>query len=133
MVSCGNRPQYFQFHDIPNEKWTALDTIHFDLPETIEPETPAKFLIRHSNDYQFQNIWLKISTNHTDSIQNFERQEIMLAANDGRWLGDKSGGLYTLEFPVENYEFQPGSSVSIIQNMRADPLVGIQSVGLKID
>lgn len=130
IFSCADKPQYLQFKDIQKENWSMIDTLHFTVSgENFTGKKPS-VLIRHSNRYAFQNIWLKVGPN-TDSLQ---RVEIMLANIGGQWLGNKSGSLYTSEYVLEKFPLPADTStISIIQNMRANPLVGVQAVGIKVE
>lgn len=128
--SCTEKPKVIQFQDIAQERWNALDTLTFQLKhDEIIGKNPT-VLIRHSNDYNFQNIWLKLAVNS----DQFKRQEILLSTPDGHWFGKKSGNLYTYEYSLENIKLDTSEiTIKVVQNMRENPLKAIQSVGFKID
>ena len=58
-----------------------------------------------------------------------------MAEPDGRWLGTQSGGLYSHRVLVSEEFFFPDTGIYKIyleQNMRDNPLDGVESAGLKI-
>lgn len=129
-ISCAEKPKVIQFQDVAQELWQATDTLTFQLKhDEIIGQNPT-VLIRHSNDYNFQNIWLKLAVNSDE----FKRQEVLLSSPDGRWFGKKSGNLYTYEYPLENIEIDTNEiTIKVVQNMRENPLKAVQSVGFKVD
>ena len=128
--SCTEQPTFMEFRDIAEEEWNQSDTLTFELSgKELSGKKPA-ILVRHSGQYNFQNIWLKVAVGEKE----FQRHEIMLATASGRWLGDKSGALYTLNFPLDQVKLQSDSTtITVTQNMRANPLIGVQAVGIKVE
>lgn len=128
LFSCEQQPQYLQFQDIAQEEWSKNDTLTFQVPSSLLANE-AELLIRHSNGYQFKNIWVLVGTEK----ENLQRQEVLLGAPSGQWLGDKSGGLYTVLAPIKVDAKNDTTAVNIVHAMRAEPLGGVQSVGVKIN
>lgn len=130
VFACTTQPKVIQFHDIDNEQWKATDTLSFQLSHSeIVNQTPV-IVIRHSNDYHFQNIWLKLAVNSED----FKRQELLLSSPDGHWFGKKSGNLYTVEYPLDQLKLDTSEvTIKVVQNMRENPLKSVQSIGFKVN
>ena len=130
LLSCGEQPRFSTFEDVANEEWNATDTLQITVKSTELTGKEPVLMIRHSDDYSFQNIWLKIAIDSN----KFERKELMLANGQGAWLGKKGGGLYTLETPLKEMTLPSDSTtISIVQTMRANPLKGVQAVGVKVE
>ncbi|MBA3647333.1 MAG: gliding motility lipoprotein GldH [Chitinophagales bacterium] len=92
--------------------------------------------IRHTDNYPYQNIWLNIGTEFPDGNKATKRIEVMLSTDAGKWFGEGLGDIWDYRSMIEEnaYFQQPGLyTFSIEQNMRADPLPGIMSAGLRIE
>ena len=130
LLACGNKPNYVEFKDITQEEWQSTDTILFTLPPLYRQDASTSILIRHSEQYSFQNIWLKTGV----EANQLERIEIQLASVSGHWLGTKSGSLYTTEYELAlPFSTSDTTQFYVVQNMRENPLLGVQSIGLKME
>lgn len=92
--------------------------------------------IRHADIYQYQNIWLVVGTQLPDGTKASRRIEITLANDEGKWFGEGLGDIWDYRTMIQENAFftLPGSyTFTIEQNMRQDPLLGIMSVGLRIE
>ncbi len=132
LLSCG--APNTEYRDINHLEWFKQDTLMFVVPSDRIVNQSATLYIRHNNDYSFQNIWLKVSCVDQDSVPEFSRIEFQLAEPNGRWIGKKSGAMYNLSTKLSGLDCPSDTcTIQIIQNMRVDPLPGIQSVGLGFD
>ncbi|MGC4058305.1 MAG: gliding motility lipoprotein GldH [Chitinophagaceae bacterium] len=94
--SCIQSPYFQKTYDIPGNKWKldyhpsfVLDiedtTIHYNI----------SFLIRHTNNYPYSNIWLKLGIKGPgDTTFTNTRVEVPLATPQGQWLGTGMGEIY---------------------------------------
>jgi gliding motility-associated lipoprotein GldH len=105
----------------------------------IEDETVAYNIyvnLRHTGDYKYSNIFLRIHTKGQTGKVTTERKEYALAYPDGQWLGKGSGNLYSYQLPFkEQYKFASKGKYlfEIEQNMRDNPLKEITDIGLRIE
>lgn len=86
--------------------------------------------------YPYRDIWLQVAHNLTDSTIQRESFHFILADDLGRWLGDGVGGLYQLSLPLYSlvpFDTTYGYVVQLKQLMDADPLPGIEKIGLKVE
>lgn len=128
LASCGNAD--IKYQDVEGQAWKTENQLRFTVSaEEMNTGTPSIY-IRHTDDYPFQNLWLKVSCEPKDSALNFSRYEFQLAQPTGQWLGKKRGAVYSLVSPLENLACSDTCELVIEQNMRANPLVGVQSVGI---
>ncbi|GAA4456112.1 gliding motility lipoprotein GldH [Rurimicrobium arvi] len=93
---CVQSPYFQKTYDIPGNKWKldyhpsfVLDiedtTIHYNI----------SFLIRHTNNYPYSNIWLKLGIKGPgDTTFTNTRVEVPLATPQGQWLGTGMGEIY---------------------------------------
>lgn len=131
---CTEKATYLEFKDVPGSNWNYSDTLTYTLQLEEDLSNPElELVVRNSSVYAFQNFWVHID-HYQDSVKVDEfRHEIFLADNAGRWLGKKSGALYTTYTPLTLSEGLSGKNeLRITQVMRKNPLEGIQSVGVKV-
>jgi gliding motility-associated lipoprotein GldH len=92
--------------------------------------------LRHTADYRYSNIYIRIRQINPDKSIKLFRKEFRLANPDGEWLGTGSGNLYSYQLPIYlNYRF-PAKGTYIFeleQNMRDNPLKEITDVGLRVE
>ncbi|HEY0897296.1 MAG TPA: gliding motility lipoprotein GldH [Sphingobacteriaceae bacterium] len=138
IVSCGNPGAVVDIHqEVKGHTWSYTGKVR--VPVTIEDPAReyAVFInLRHTADYKYSNIFLKIHQVGPDGKRVTERKEFKLAQPDGEWLGSGSGNLYSYRLPFkENYRFPvKGTYVfEIEQNMRDNPLKEVSDVGLRVE
>lgn len=122
---------------IEHSNWTYVNPVRVKV-QVDDPTVSYHLLIklRHTADYRYSNIFLRIRQVHPNKKVEQFRKEYVLANPDGEWLGTGSGNLYSYRLPLYlNYRFPAkGSYVfEIEQNMRDNPLREISDVGLRVE
>jgi gliding motility-associated lipoprotein GldH len=134
--SCTNDSLINTFESVPNQNWTYIKPIKASLAVTDSTKAYQIYVnFRHTSDYRYANLWLRFHIIGPDKKQIIERQEFQLALPDGQWLGKGSGSLYSYELIYkEKYKFKTKGNYTILveQNMRDNPLRGVNDVGLRI-
>jgi len=131
LFSCTNENTYFQ--DVANQTWRQEDTYSFEYTNEELKEKKAALLIRYTENYGYQNLWLKIGIQEGDNEATYTRKELQLSLPDGRMIGKKKGAIHTLSFPLEDLSCADSCQLIIQQNMRDESLAGIQSVGVSFN
>ncbi len=95
------------------------------------------FVVRHHEEYDFNNIWFKISIKlPEDSVQTFQLEKI-LSTNKNGWLATGFNSIYEHRIPIilPNLKIQQSGNYKVVieQIMREDPLHNILSVGLRVE
>jgi len=88
-----------------------------------------------SNQYPYQNIWLSVQQNVTDTAFVSDTIEIKLADSHGKWLGKGSAGLYQLSVPYKtSIALDPTRAylIRIRQAMKDNSIKGIEKVGVLV-
>lgn len=122
---------YSHFFDIPTEGWKYGDTLKF-LPQTQDSVVSGRLNIalRHSNAYEYSNLWLEIRHFNGDSIR-IDTVNIEMADIYGRWHGSGLGTSFQYELPLSHditlFRDKP---ILITHIMRVDHLKSIEQVGL---
>ncbi|MBR3565069.1 MAG: gliding motility lipoprotein GldH [Paludibacteraceae bacterium] len=128
MLSCSQKIAYSQYQTIADSRWNDSDTLVYHV--NIDDTTTAYDVIidvRHTINYQYQNLWLFVNSDTID---------FYLANSRGEWLGNGVGELR--EMPVlykSNMRFDSCGvyDYKIVQAMRNKELKGIKEVGLIVE
>jgi gliding motility-associated lipoprotein GldH len=134
--NCSENSLYKSEIELPNEVWTNDHAATFKPTITDTSQLfDINLEISNSNDYRFSNIWFFIRSVSPQGFSQTDTVEIILAEDDGKWIGKKESDLYTLDikykerirFPkTGNYTFE------IIQGMRDLELKGISKLGFRL-
>jgi gliding motility-associated lipoprotein GldH len=138
MVSCEETGLFEKVVFMPKQEWAYANkpSFSFDVKDTIS-SYQVYFLIRHSDAYEYNNIWINVSSQMPgESIQQYQKFEIPLATAN-RWLGSGMDDIYDHRVLLyrEPVKFRkPGSyTITIAQDMRVDPLKQVFNVGLRLE
>lgn len=135
--SCVDNAVVDNFFTIPNQHWTYAQPIKTVVEITNTTQNYNIFInLRHTDAYKYANIWFKVTIVSPDKKKKTERIEFNLATTDGAWLGTTAGNLFTCQLPYkENFKFsQKGKYLIVVeQNMRDNPLDGINDLGLRVE
>ncbi|MCB0686674.1 MAG: gliding motility lipoprotein GldH [Saprospiraceae bacterium] len=137
LSSCLADHFYAETAEIVDQSWQYVDTLEysFDIQDTTT-RYDIGLTIKHSDEYAFQNLYVKIFTVFPDGKNLAQTLPIDFADHTGKWYGVCSGDICTLEVILqENAIFnQMGMHhFKIAQFMRVDPVIGIESIGLFLD
>jgi gliding motility-associated lipoprotein GldH len=143
LASCADENRVFEENvEIPNEKWKVSEKaiLEAEINDTLSSHN---FLInvRNTERYPYRNLYLFVKTIFPNGKSSMDTVGIVLADATGRWIGNGGGYLnssshlsntimyqYNRRFPLSGtYRFE------IEQAMRADTLVGIKNIGLRIE
>ncbi len=127
--SCTDEKIIFQ--DIENQTWLQSESITFKIEEIQSINENTNLILRYSENYPYQNLWIQVSLEPSGSTPKFSRKNIQLAQTDGKWIGKKKGATYSLSVPLTDMECEGSCDLVLVQNMRDERLVGIQSIGLQ--
>ncbi len=134
---CNDNVVYDNYISIDNNTWDTTQLLKFDVP--IEDTTqPYNFVIkvRNNADYEFQNLFLFLTTTMPDYTVYQDTMECILAKNDGEWLGRGFGAIKTNKYMFKYGVTFPQKGVynfEIIHGMRSINLTGITDVGIRIE
>ncbi len=126
-----------EYAPIEQNNWTYLKKVRVAVKVENQTVPYHVFInLRHTADYRYSNIYIRIRQINPDKSTKLFRKEFRLANPDGEWLGTGSGNLYSYQLPIDlNYRF-PAKGTYIFeleQNMRDNPLKEITDVGLRVE
>ncbi len=122
---------------IPSQEW-AYDfapEFKFDIRDTT-----SRFLIyvtiRHTDQYQFNNIWLRVGSQAPGDSMKFQNLNLQLAGQDS-WEGKGMDDIFEVRKLISGGPVsfrKPGEYVfSISQIMRESPLKYIMNAGIRLE
>jgi gliding motility-associated lipoprotein GldH len=137
VIACDSNRLIDENKDLPVQGWNYQNKLIFDVPITDTIAQYSLYLnVRISADYLFSNLYLNLHTTLPSMQKQTERKELILADENGKWLGKGLGDLFDYQVPVkEKFRFKENGiyRFELEQNMRNDTLIGVISSGLRIE
>ncbi|MDR0692756.1 MAG: gliding motility lipoprotein GldH [Prevotellaceae bacterium] len=131
-------PATFEQHvKLHNDQWLKDSAINITLPITDTLSAYALIVdLRNNNDYPFRNIHLFVEVVSPTGVTACDTVEYELSDVQGRWLGKR--GSYWIDHrllyrPVVMFSDTGNYTFGIRHGMRADTLLGIGAVGLRLE
>lgn len=141
LASCRAIDLYEKTAAIPGHQWKSsfVPSFTFTVKDTAVPYQ-LFFIIRHSDRYHYNNIYIDLSTRQpgSDSVQT-GRYDLRLGTDSEGWLASGMDDIYEHRIPLTPvggrfYFRKPGEyTFAIKQIMREDPLEQVYNVGLRIE
>ena len=136
-ISCDNSVVFEEYNSFENQIWHTDSSIFFNYVVTdTSSKNTIKIKLRHTVEYEFQNLFLFIETDVMDTV------ELMLADKEGMWLGRGIGDVREFEFEYQNaklFSKKGNFSFKIEQAMRygetekINLLNSVLAVGISIE
>jgi gliding motility-associated lipoprotein GldH len=136
-ISCDSSIVFEEYKSFENQKWNTDSVAFFNYANSdTTSKNTIKIKLRHTVEYEFQNLFLFIETDVMDTV------ELMLANKEGMWLGSGIGDVREFEFEYQNaklFSKKGNYSFKIEQAMRYGTAEKIQilnnvlAVGLSIE
>ena len=136
-LSCSNENTILnEYLDIPDSKFSFLDTINFQVEIDDTINNHDVFLqLRTSTDYKWSNMFVFSDIEFPNGKTRSDTFQIFITDKKGHWKGNKSGAMVNfnhylyknIKFPIKGkYQFK------FNQAMRDTVLNDVISLGLKI-
>ena len=136
-ISCDSSIVFEEYKSFEDQKWNS-DSVAFFNYSVLDTTTrnTIKINLRHTVNYEFQNLFLFIETDVKDTV------ELMLADKEGMWLGGGFGDVRDFEFEYQKaklFSKKGNHSFKVEQAMRYGVAEKIQvlnniiAVGLSIE
>ena len=136
--SCTTVDLYEKTVAVPDHEWKSSYKPEFNF--IISDTTAlyqAYFVIRHTEKYNYNNIWINYYYQPPADTVHKEAREFQLATNDKGWLGTGMDDIYEHRIkltPVADKVKGAGNYKFILENiMREDPLQHVLNVGIRIE
>ncbi|CAI8304289.1 MAG: Gliding motility lipoprotein GldH [Cryomorphaceae bacterium] len=136
-TSCDNSIVFEEYKSFENQEWISDSIVFFNYSiNDTTSKNKIKIKLRHTVDYEFQNLFLFIKTDVMDTV------ELMLANKEGMWLGNGVGDVREFEFEYHNaklfskkgnYPFQIEQAMRYGASEKIQILNNILAVGISIE
>ena len=95
-ISCDNSIVFEEYKNFKNKKWNTDSAALFNyyVSDTTN-QNRIKIKLRHTVDYEFQNLFLFIETDILDTV------ELVLANKEGMWYGKGIGDVREFDFEYQ--------------------------------
>ncbi len=136
--SCTTTNVFEKNVPIPGHKWESSfqPKIEFDITDTTSTYN-VYMVLRHTNEYNYNNLWVKSSVKEPGSTEwKTGQYDLLLANNDKGWLGTGMDDIFEhriLIQPQTKFKKSGKYEYSIQQIMREDPLLDVLNIGLRIE
>jgi gliding motility-associated lipoprotein GldH len=135
--ACDNTRVFEDYQTIKDDNWyiNQKPTFYLEVSDTLR-EHDIYFNVRHTGTYKYSNLFVLFTIQGPKAKPETQRLEFKLAELDGKWLGSGLGDMYANQIKImENVKFPRKGvySFSIEQNMRDNPLTGIEDIGIKVE
>jgi gliding motility-associated lipoprotein GldH len=137
LLACGPDFIIQESHDFPKGTWAYADSCVFKV--NIEDTSKLYNIyveVAHSDEYDFQNLYVLIRTVFPDGKRLDKVVSLQLADQIGQWNGNCSGANCKLRIPMqENAFFAKKGEYQFVflQHMRKDNLGGLKSLTFGIE
>ena len=136
--ACTQQELFEKNIEIPNYQWKSSFSpeIHFTIKDTSSAYR-IFFVIRHTNAYRFNNLWISLKSITPGSTTAQEQKFDLPLASSNQWLGTGMDDIFEHRILLykEPVKFKTFGrySISINQIMRDNPLLYVMNVGIRIE
>lgn len=135
--ACDQKRVFESYDTLKEDAWyiNQRPSYFVDISDTSSEHT-IYFNIRHTGKYKYSNLFVLFTIQGPNAKAETQRLEFKLAEADGKWLGSGLGDIYSNQIKImENVKFPRKGvySFTLEQNMRDNPLLGIEDVGVRIE
>ncbi|MES2430510.1 MAG: gliding motility lipoprotein GldH [Bacteroidota bacterium] len=123
---------------IPDHKWSYnfQPAFSFDITDTAS-EYNLYVVLRHTDAYKYNNIWLNIGSQSPADTMKFQRFDLQLGTDSKGWEGTGMDDIWELRRSVTNGPIRfnkPGKyNFAVAQIMRENPLPNVMSIGIRVE
>jgi gliding motility-associated lipoprotein GldH len=134
--SCKPIALYEQTKHFSSQQWKSEEkaSFVFELKDTTAFYN-VYIVLRHTQAYHFNNIWLNISIQPSSGKSQIFRTNLKLA-NNTQWLGSEMGDVveHRIALFSQPVALQKGRYQFVLQHiMRENPLQGILQAGIRVE
>lgn len=137
LFSCNTIDVFEKFESFPKNEWhvSKQPTFSFAVKDTTA-RYYIYFVIRHTDAYKYNNIWVNISTQSPAGTKQTQLVNLKLADNTKGWLGAGMDDIFDSRIKITNAPVALKAGVytfTIAQAMRDGPLAAVLSAGIRVE
>ena len=134
-TACNFSSTREKYKMLADEVWERDSNYRFEFDIT----QPGRYLmstcVRHTTAYKQRNISCYLTISYRGSELNSINTDVLMADENGQWIGQGLGGLKTVVQPIkEIFHFDSTGiyTVEVRHRMKDKQLKGIKNIGIKI-
>lgn len=137
-ASCTTVDVFEKNVNIPGQEWATSykPEISFEVSDTLALYN-IFVVIRHTDAYRYNNIWLNVYTQVPGDTLNKQRLDLRLATDDKGWLGSGMDDIFEHRIQITKSPQQltkKGTYTFRLENiMRDEPLQHVLNVGIRVE
>ncbi len=138
LQSCAQIDLFEKNVSLPAGKWASAvkPKITFEITDT-SSSYHVFFVIRHTDAFGYNNIWVRISSSMGTDTSNIARNFDLPLASQNKWLASGMDDIYEHRIllysqPVR-FQKKGTYTFTIEQIMREDPLEHVMNIGLRLE
>jgi len=138
LASCAKIDVFEKNVAIKDHAWKSDDkiTVRFDIEDTLSRYN-IYLVLRHTDAYNYNNMWLNLSTQAPGDSVHTTKLPVQLADNKKGWLGTGMDDIYEHRVRITASPLQfkkPGAYTFTLQQiMREDPLRHVLNAGVRVE
>lgn len=137
LSGCSAPETFNENQSFQNNEWTYTDVKSFSVDVEDTASTYDIYVqLRHSSQFEWRNLWIKIQTVFPDNTEKERRIDLLLSDPAGVWYGDCLGENCDRVIKIQSKAKFPAKGTYIFriaQDMRENPLKMLKSVGVLIE
>lgn len=134
-MACRISPEPGIYRSIAHETWNRDSNYKFDFNITRPGTYVVSTCVRYTTDYKQHNLSCHLTVSHPGLMTVKMNADMILANEDGEWLGQGVGGLKTIVHPSDQVLHLDSAgiyTVEISHRMKEKELKGIKNIGIKL-
>ncbi|WP_065218262.1 MULTISPECIES: gliding motility lipoprotein GldH [Butyricimonas] len=134
-MACNISPNPGIYKSIARETWDRDSNYKFEFNITQPGTYVVSTCVRHSTDYKQHNLSCHLTVSHPGLMTVKMNPDIILANENGEWLGQGLGGLKTIVHSSDQVLHLDSTgiyTVEISHRMKEKELKGIKNIGIKL-
>jgi gliding motility-associated lipoprotein GldH len=136
-TSCNSNVVYSKYEKIDEKGWKSSNKLNFEV-EILDSiiNHDVYLTIRHDDAYQFNNLFVFLTTTYPNGKQSIDTIECVFADAKGKWQGDGAGDLWDNKIALKKnvkFPYKGKYQFTFEQGMRVDPLPLIWDFGMVIE
>ena len=133
---CGPKTDFTQKHDFSTGEWSYEEKVDFVFPvDDTEGQKDLWIEIDHSEDYSYQNLYAKLTTEDPSGNTASQLLSFELAHKSGQWFGRCFSGDCHIKILIKEkvrFEEKGTYKMGLEQFTRKVNLEGIESIRFKV-
>ncbi len=136
-TSCNTIDLYEKTKSFSNHRWASSEkpTFNFDIGDTTVPYN-IFIVFRHTDAYNFNNLWLNVTTIPPGDTATKQQLDLKLADNNKGWLGSGMDDIFEHRIQITRSPvlLRKGKYQFMLQQiMREDPLENVMNAGIRVE